>query len=263
MDDHNSLSEFYLGLYLTLHTDVVGDHASVRKIDYVRDQEEIRNRVRSEGLGFLTKTLPRLGKAIDKALSKGVMLQFTSFKRRKGTELPAFCWELFNKIFDSAGRERSDACPMALKQLRQLCFVLYKLKLPYDLATADEAIKSFVQTDQDLEFNLQDLNPVEMAIAEHARRIVRRVLSGICPLDITPRHGPGAVATGETSDRKRYFSRFYPSLDRKYPYTEYFYANLQHVADRLDHLQTLESLEHGTAKVVLVPKDSRGPRIIS
>ena len=80
MSNHNSLLEFYLQLYLRLHRDVAGAHASVITTEYARDVQTIERRARSEGLSFFTKTLPRLGKAVDSALSNGDMLQFTSFK---------------------------------------------------------------------------------------------------------------------------------------------------------------------------------------
>jgi len=264
MEINNSLVEFYLNLILELHHDVVSSIASTSRVDYERDREEIRGRVRSEGMGFLTKTLPRLGKSLDKALSKGELLQFRSFKKRPGTQLPAFCWELFNRLFDTDGRERSDACPMVLKQLRQLLFVLYKLKLPYDEETANNAILGFIEVDASLPHTVAErLSVDEASILRDARTIVHSVLGGLSAVDIIPKHGPGSVATGESAANKRYFSRIVGSIEQVYPFTEYFCYNLSHVADRIDRIQSLELLTHGTAKVVLVPKDSRGPRIIS
>jgi hypothetical protein len=85
-----------------------------------------------------------------------------------------------------------------------------------------------------------------------------------CPRDIIPRHGPGSVATGEESGEKTHFSRIYGTVEMVYPFTEYFHFNLSHTVDALNS-NTLNLLElpAGTAKVVLVPKDSRGPRLIS
>jgi hypothetical protein len=82
-------------------------------------------------------------------------------------------------------------------------------------------------------------------------------------MDILPSHGPGAVATGELVNEKSKFSRLYRSIERKYPFTEYFMFNLNHVVDDYRILQNLEELEEPTAKVVAVPKDSRGYRLIS
>ena len=88
-------------------------------------------------------------------------------------------------------------------------------------------------------------------------------MSELCPRDIIPRHGPGVVATGEKPWQKRYFKRIYQVCNEVYPIADYFYYNYSHLCDRLNELLDLEDLKHGTAKVVLVPKDSRGPRLIS
>jgi hypothetical protein len=49
---------------------------------------------------------------------------------------------------------------------------------------------------------------------------------------------------------------------QSYPLDQYFYTNLEHVCDRLDEIQSIGN-EETPAKVILVPKDSRGPRLIS
>jgi hypothetical protein len=263
MVNQNSLSSVYLETYKYLHRDVVGATASVRKIEYDRDVQTIEHRFRSEGMSFFTKTLPRLAKAVDKALATGEPLQFLFFKKKKGTQLPAFCWWLFNGVFDLAGRERSDACPVALKQLRQLLLVFYKLELPYDDETTEKVISNFVATDAALSFDSACLSGVTSVIAQRAQILIYRVMSGLCPRDIIPRHGPGVVATGEECWNKCTFTRINSTIEKVYPYTGYFLFNLTHVVDRLDAISRLTEVRSGTAKVVLVPKDSRGPRLIS
>jgi hypothetical protein len=81
---------------------------------------------------------------------------------------------------------------------------------------------------------------------------------------ITPRHGPGAVATGERLEAKWIFSRLYGDIHRVYPYYQYYMAGWgSELMDRLGWYKGLERRQAGVAKVVLVPKDSRGPRLIS
>jgi hypothetical protein len=137
----------------------------------------------------------------------------------------------------------------------------YKLKLPYDPKTESSAIESFVHTQDELhslEFPLE-VSP----ILREARSIITRLFSGINVRDIIPRHGPGAVSTGEEVGEKSNFSRIFKHTELIYPFTEYFMLGLNQVADQLDWIQSLELMDHGTASVVLVPKDSRGPRLIS
>jgi hypothetical protein len=263
METQNSLLDFYIEVYMHLHSDVAGAYASTGNVEYVRDRREIANRARSEGLGFFTKSLPKLGKALDRALSSGERLQCSGFKLKRGTQLPEFFGTLFRCIFDETGRERSDACPMVLGQLRQLLFVLYKLKLPYDEETAARTVQQFAEVDASLDWHPDSLDEGTTSILQTARGIIFRVLSGLCSRDICPSHGPGAVATGEVGVEKRVFTQLDDSIETWYPFTEYFRFNLTHVADTVQDIQSLKSVKAGTAKVVLVPKDSRGPRIIS
>jgi hypothetical protein len=83
------------------------------------------------------------------------------------------------------------------------------------------------------------------------------------PLSITPRHGPGTVSTGEKPYQKMVFKRFFKTLDAVYPYSTYFYVGTSHLVDEMEWLFQMEDRPSGEAKVCLVPKDSRGPRLIS
>jgi predicted DNA binding CopG/RHH family protein len=281
---NNSLLEFYSGLFTCFYHDVVTASVSQREIR--RDVEEIQRRVRAEGLSFLTKTLPRLGKAIDRSLARGIALQSPNFKRRKGTQLPAFCWTLFNAVFSVDGlplHSRGSACrdgnrglapqlgnqlpdanqALAVKALRQICYACYKLNIPYDAEQENQVITDFVKTDLECPESFASLEADDSMVLRVARRLVWRVCNSVSPYSGIPKHGPGAVATGESQSEKHRFSRYYERLASCYPYDQWFFANGSHLCDSLGELQSMESLEYGTAKVVLVPKDSRGPRLIS
>jgi len=138
---------------------------------------------------------------------------------------------------------------------------LYKLKLPYDTKTESSVVDSFVQTQTELE-NLEFPDCVS-PILSGATSFIARLFGGLDVRDIIPRHGPGAVSTGEEVGEKSNFSRIFRHTEMMYPFTEYFMLGLNQVTDQLDWIQSRELLDHGTASVVLVPKDSRGPRLIS
>jgi hypothetical protein len=248
-----------------------------------RDKATARSRVEKEGFSFFTKTLPRIGKAFDKALQGKEPFNPIGWKTDKETKLPSFLGWLFERIFTSDGFIRdgrdvsrtyvfaheenssasystSHADVRAIAHVRQLVFLLYKLELPYERAETQRVLDGFIATQEELsELNLRGCD----AILKEARAIIRRVLSGCCPRDIIPRHGPGAVATGEDVLEKSKFSRIYESVEGFYPFTEYFQYSVNQTIDQYDRLQACAQLSSGTAKVVLVPKDSRGPRLIS
>lgn len=250
-----------------------------------RDCQEILNRSRVEGLPFLTRTLPLLGKAIDKALL-GDSDAFVSipFKKARDSKLPVLFGEMLRRVFDSNGCTRSDADAQSVRLLRQLTFSYYKLDVPYDQELEDEVINNFCEVDKNLPIwyscqtgrcteqaaerlstlptgSFKELDGVLDSCAQIARYIVAVALGSRDPREILPRHGPGAVATGERGPEKAKFTEIIERLERVYPFMEYMKFNLTHVSDTWD--TPLTSRESGTAKVVLVPKDSRGPRLIS
>lgn len=284
MSTHNSPAGFYSGLLVSLYHDLVAAKVSQRETR--RDVLEIERRLAEEGLGFITKTLPRLGKAIDRSLSQGTKLTIPNFKKKKGTELPAFCWTLFSSVFHVDGFpicNRKSECrddirgvaprdsqvppdesqALAVRALRMLCFCFYKLELPYETEQEDKVIADFIQADGEVPDLYDHLGNEDKMVMHTAARLVRRVVNMYDPFSGIPRHGPGAVATGEIQSEKHKFTRYYERLAQQFPYDKWFYCNNDHLCDSFDELQGLEVHETGTAKVVLVPKDSRGPRLIS
>ena len=260
--------EFYSTVLTSALLDLA-DMYNVPKQESQRDIEEIRCRVDNEGMPFLTVSLPKLGKALDRALScEGTMLEIHGFQKKPGSVLPKFLGWYWSRVFDDTGRELPDSCPLSVKALRQLVYLLYKLEIPPSKQACDKVAREFVEVDsmlprpEDSEFS--HLPKETLAWLTSARAIATMVMRDFDPHDVKPRHGPGAVATGEKNHKKHCFKRIYSSIEREYPFTEYFMLGMSHVADRYPEMQrSLKALENGTAKVVLVPKDSRGPRLIS
>lgn len=264
-EDYAQSTSLYLGLIHATLKDVAYT-CNYTEVELDRDWVEIQNRVKHEGLCFLTKTLPSFAKAVDMALATDTKLNVTGFKLVRYTVLPRFLWALTSEVFNSDGWERSDASPQALRAIRQVGYLFYKLQLPLDEEQADEVINKFKIVDQSLEFNPQTLSYRSSRTLRYAKTLIARVLAGVSPKDankFAPKHGPGAVATGEKSWEKPIFKRWYRRLAAYFPYEDYFFYNSTHLCDDLQAYLSLEEREAGTAKVVLVPKDSRGPRLIS
>lgn len=235
-----------------------------------------------EGMSFLTKTLPSLGKAIDKALSsqEQILTVPPGFNIREGTNLPTFCGDLFSTVFSQDGRILDKVNVQSIRHLRQLTYLYYKLELPYADEEKQAVLDRFTKTEEEIaKFNklfaeiakavdcnpkgFDRVTPIEYSrIIRQARRLLSGVFSGFDPRDIVPKHGPGAVSTKEVLHRKYMFRRLNPRIHAYWPYDAYFYASGGHVCDRMDELNSLPERDE-PAQVILVPKDSRGPRIIS
>jgi len=256
----NSHVDFYVGLATSLIRS--GPYYSTNVKSSERDIETLQSRCSAEGLAFLTKCLPKLGKALDQGMLNTQLSVPREFKRSsKNRGIPAFLQAYFKRVFNATGTLRDDADIVAVKFLRQVCFFLYKLELPYTREQETSVVEAFVRTEGELELELGGTVGDMVAAASY---ITRDVFAGFDPKDIVPRHGPGAVATGEHLDEKWDFSRLYNEIHQVYPYYEYFIVGgARELIDRLEWYKSLERRETGVAKVVLVPKDSRGPRLIS
>jgi hypothetical protein len=221
-----------------------------------KDCAVLKQRTRCEGLSFLTKTLPQFAKDVLQALESGTSLPRTSFKLDDGG-LPLFMGQYLKVIF---GDGSPDQQAQALKHVLQVCHLCYKLELDFEDCAVDRVLKNFVDT----EVELQSLELVEGPLLRVASSLLSDLLEGFDPKAVSPKHGPGAVATGEKLSQKWSFKRLYSGIHQMYPYYEYFIPrSKESVADSKSWYMSLQRLDKGCAKVVLVPKDSRGPRLIS
>ena len=271
--DRKSQEGIILSLFKTLFIeDLPRMHRGTAE-EFLRDYETISKRTSTEGLSFLTKTLPRLGKAIDAALL-GDRLLVQDFKYRTRTvrgirvkyALPNFLWVLLSRVFNPfTGHVLGTPDVVAVNDLRQVCFLAYKLELPYDKLTIDSVLNKFVATDAALPLEGQLNFPVNSIMGKAlaaGNLLLRETLADMDHINIQPKHGPGVVATGEEPWEKYNLPAWYHQLEAVYPYEEYCCLNRAHYWENL-YERDFSYEDHGRAKVVLVPKDSRGPRLIS
>jgi len=284
MASKNSLDEFEI-IAASLHDVFVmfGDAFSIRQRKNTLNK--VLKRCRAEGLGFLTKSLPKLGKAFDKALTGYTKLNAMDcrFESAENSQLPRFLGELFSLVCQPDGSILPHPNIKAVGAIRQICYLFYKYELPYSTEQENTVVSQFVKTEDELsnvEGTLESIrgvldsmpstvrrkrNPPPsdiINIAREARTLLSRVFSSFDPLDITPRHGPGAVATGQRLWNKFRWTNVSRKITQRYPLDAYYYASAGHVCDCLDDLIHLAD-EDLPARVILVPKDSRGPRLIS
>lgn len=230
-------------------------HTSQQSID------TFNRRVDNESIRFLITDLSLLGKAFDRALITGEPFHVEGrFGLKRSTVLPEFLYEHFSQVFDQDGVLLDDDSMLAhIKAIRQLCLICYKTKVPYSEDTVKEAIEGFLTRDKLCAERLR----ISRASYRKARSLIARVLSGVDPLDITPRHGPGATSCRTENHDKWHSFRFIPRLNAVYEYSEFFFASPTHLCDNLHKLLHSDELEgEPAARLVLVPKDMRGPRII-
>lgn len=240
---------------------------SDRKLDREAkfDHMYVEKRICSEDLQFVTIMLPNIGKYIDGRLS-GKSVGFPLGTSNAFLRLPLLAFDSILKETEGERKEPTTAQVKFIRTFRTLLYLTYKLELPPTQKTIDRKIDEFVQCEKVVS---QFVLPADNRYLEGARHVLTYILRGFDPtLNIRPKHGPGAVATGEKGDAKWVFTHLYHSLHQLYPYYDYVYGTRSegrayHLASRVERYRNMERYPYPTARLCVVPKDSRGPRIIS
>lgn len=249
--------------YLDLLSKVFLDSNPYKKVSFLeRDLSYVKSRFENEGISFFTKVLPNLGKAIIRGIETSNFVPPTGFRRAKGSLLPAFMHGWTSRLFSVKGELLTVTDPYDLQEILQICMLFYKLELPYAKAQEALVIDTFVKTEDELPTTSEEVH-VSCSVLGLARTLISGVFRGFDPSDIEPGHGPGCVATGEKGNGKYSFRRKYQRLHQEFPYYRYFSPSLSRNAFESGWYGKLLPELNAHAKVVLVPKDSRGPRLIS
>jgi hypothetical protein len=277
--DENEIIAALLLSVNTLHGVVFNNSA------YRLTLQKVLRRTSREGVGFLSKTLPRLGKCLDKALTGEHLMTRANhgFKTMDDSELPRFLGEFFKRVFAKDGVILPDPCITSIRILRDVLYLFYKYELPYSDEQEQNVLQKFERTEEEIS-SMSTVNAAEMPdytvettnvrrtgfkstyshreVVREARILLSRVFAAFDPMDIIPRHGPGAVATRQRQWEKFRWTNVSESITDVYPFDAYFCASLGHVCDTY---QTYERIGNASlpARVILVSKDSRGPRLIS
>jgi hypothetical protein len=246
---------------LTASLEDVGNQFQIAQQEIARDIDYALRRLRSEGISFVTKTMPNFGKHLDGCLQNRHFSPFTAFKKARNGALPLFLRGLTKRVFAADGTLQDNPCIDAIRYLRQLAFTFYKLEMDYPEELVDECIRSFVDTDKQL-IQCDQILPDKASIIYEAQRLVSRIFRDFDPGDITPRPGPG-----QSAERRPRWERYEPhvryrQIDSVLPYNRYFILGGTHLLATARSLRRLPVVTLGESRLALVPKDSRGPRII-
>lgn len=232
-----------------------------------RDFQTLRQRSYSEGWSFLTKTLPLLAKALERGLADKTFKLPSNFKKiTRSSELPAFCGSFFRRIFHPDGGLRDNYCPYSVYVLRQFLYAVNKVNLPYTESQEKSVIDNFVETEKIVQrINESGFDPRLDGLFAVANECVQEVFSDFDSNKIKPRNGPGVVSNSD------YFQKFEKRLDPGLPaynkYSNTYWFNAEDSLTRLGRYPIYGTMDYFRSKtfarVILVPKDSRGPRLIS
>lgn len=227
------------------------------------DQTYILTRIRSEGDSFVSRILPKLGKAAETSLITNSQIVIPQgFNLMGKTRLPVLLNYFFKGGWDEQGYPRfrfqhthTDDCKEFASKLffiRQVLMAYSKVSDMEPETSNEEAIASFVaRVQEDPKISAPG------SLLSRARALLREILmdgeelsAPLAQWDTMPfgRHGPGAVAGKEQGCEKWDFGEI-PGTD---PNLYQWRPGTHDWNDTSDPV----------ARLTAVPKDFRGPRII-
>jgi hypothetical protein len=168
-----------------------------------RDFITIKSRFEHEGYGFISITLPSLCDAVDYGLAHGRFTCPTSFSKVRGGSIPKFLSGLICNVFDPITGLLLDS-PHAsyVKHLREILRLFKKITLTQkrEALLHSDAVKGFISTDDSI-----TMNSFPGDMLHYLRTVSAYVLPSLLELRedlLKPKHGPGGVAEGLSSNQK-------------------------------------------------------------
>lgn len=222
-----------------------------------KDLQTMLERAQAEGSSFFTVTLPLLGRAHDLGLVTGQFICPANFARKRESCLPRFLHAVLSQVFDSQGILLCNPLNSSVYFLRQ--FLLFDAKLIQEPTPKQEdaAIAGFIERQATLR---KVRIPVDHPVLVRAKALLKDVLSTLDLSTILPGHGPGIVAEGLDREERWDFTYWPQKAEKCYPFLVYGTPSMSSTLLRGKGIPLRKKM---VTKCCLVPKDFRGPRLIS
>lgn len=231
-----------------------------------RDLKVMRHRTGNEGLSFLTITLPAFGSEFERALEcRAVTSSFFAGWRKKES-LPAFLQALTRLVFDAGtGRILDEPDLAGIEGIRQIAYTFKKLSLPCTPEREYMALSGYAEVEHLLSSSMfiGDTN----LFCEISDLLWGNVLyENYDSLRYIPKHGPGQTAEYISGNRKYAQRSWFERLEPFFPSDSYLMSCVSQLEDEdegIESVQYVSAENEWPARVSLVPKTSKGPRIIA
>nr|QDH88078.1 MAG: RNA-dependent RNA polymerase [Leviviridae sp.] len=234
----------------------------------LRDVETLRERVEHEGDSFITISLPSFCRDFERSLDERRVSpgSFASFKKKKGSKIPAFLQGFLSHVFGSDGALLPKPRVDCIRSVRQVCLFGKKIERTCSKERVVDATLSFKQCDAEV----ADEAPTDelwMTAKKVASVILRALPLSQGPFmdTLIPRHGPGATREHISGNQKWRFSRWHERLEEVgFTYDRFGRAsNLATAEDLVSWPYLVPPEDEEPVRVVFVPKTLRSPRVIA
>jgi hypothetical protein len=237
-------------------------------IDTGRDQKSVAARTKTEGVSFLTITLPAFGKDFDRSLSDGMVAptMFPGFQRTGG--LPRFLGGFLELVFDrKSGHLLENPNLDAILAVRQLSGVFSKILIPCSSRRTDAAFKKFIETEQVLAEKSGEWTQADyLAFSRISNLLFGDVLSRanlrVATGQMTPKHGPGSTADRTVGNDKFNIKQWTWRLEAVFSSTDYILPSPSYHR-KLKDVHFAQPGDELPVRVIAVPKTLKTPRLIA
>jgi hypothetical protein len=225
-----------------------------------RDAAYAAARIGTEGLSFLTITLPAFEKDLLTAIQSEQVTSnlWTGFRSRGG--LPAFLSGFLQSLFDSTGKMRQDAPSSVLRAVRQVLLLASKI----ELETTEHRRKAAAQSYLDTDAGIESTGPKDeflRAVRTHLDGFLSDVESRLYREEWFPRHSSGQLATRESYNSRYGFLTWTERLHEVLPYWSDMGLSFRQQSELSVHV--LPRSEEPPVRVAFVPKTMKTPRVIA
>jgi len=249
---------------LTLHLATLRSVAQHCSIGVVMDVSYIQKRWEDEGDSFLTITLPRFAKTLERAVDSGVWPAHEplGFKRHKG--LPTFMSGFLSRVFRQDGSLLDDPDVECIWAIRQVCYLSHKVERECTPEKVSAAFSQFVRTDEELiglpgRLDRRRLEKFQTTSNRLFGDLLQKLDARVASFELIPKHGPGAVAESLSPLEKRDFGYWPERLESVFPYWRYT-RNSVYPASYPVLIPVDQEIP---VRVISVPKTQSTPRIIA
>ncbi len=244
----------------------------------VRDQKTITDRFKHEGVSFLTITLPQFAKDFERSLARGEVRDdvWRGYTRHAG--LPVFLGGFLRLVFEpGTGRLLDDACPEAVRAVRQITLLHSKILIDCTPERVKRAIDGYIECEAQVKVADELLSEKSAdEFVYYSDLLFRDVFLGMeksiynCRPErdeshreyVTPKHGPGATAERIKGNLKFNSRSWTERLEKVFPAMDYILPG-HHYSDEYDAVSWAEPGAETPVRVVTVPKTLKAPRIIA
>jgi hypothetical protein len=264
----SNVSNYLLELVASVYRDAC--NKCIAEVSDLRDLTTIRARVKEEGVGFLTLTLPVFGRDFEQALQLGRIdpIFFRSFRKSKA--IPAFLRGMLGRIFDrETGRiyekqspNYASDCPTIVDSVRQICLSFQRIEMECDPEKVTRSLQNFVQNEQSLKVlsvpnaDAEDFISVSAVLWDNS-------MANITSDSFVPRHGPGATAEHISGNQKYVWLKWHERLEPFFPFIDTAYPIGVSGEERFEEVSFINQELEQPVRIVTVPKTLKGPRIIA